>query len=106
MFRFSGSFVLWGGRAAADKCHWPVCGALAVFWPHWVCPGLQRVCFPGLYCSGFRLLYREWALSCVHFPGLSHSCSSFPALHKSADSVGPAFCAFPSHSSSGSQELD
>ena len=32
--------------------------------------------------------------------------SSFRVFHRSADSVGPAFCAFPSPSSSGSQELD
>ena len=32
--------------------------------------------------------------------------SSFRVLHKSTDSVGPAFCAFPGPSSSGSQELD
>ena len=32
--------------------------------------------------------------------------SSFRVLHKSTDSVGPAFCAFPSPSSSGSQEFD
>ena len=38
MFRFAGSVVLWGGRGTADKCHWPVWGALTVFRPHWVCP--------------------------------------------------------------------
>ena len=32
--------------------------------------------------------------------------SSFRVLHKSADSVGPAFCAFPGQSSSCSQELE
>ena len=32
--------------------------------------------------------------------------SSFRVLHKSTDSVGPAFCAFHGPSSSGSQELD
>ena len=60
-----------------------------------VCPRSRRVCFHGLHCSGFRLLYREWALSCVHFPGLSRSGSGSRVLHKGADSVGPAFCAFP-----------
>ena len=43
LFRFSCSVVLRGGRGPADKCHWPVWGALAVFRPHWVCPRLQRV---------------------------------------------------------------
>ena len=32
--------------------------------------------------------------------------SSFRVLHKSSDSVARAFCAFPSLSGSGSQELD
>ena len=32
--------------------------------------------------------------------------SNFRVFHKSADSVAPSFCAFPSLSSSGSQELD
>ena len=59
-----------------------------------------------LHCSGSRLLYREQALSCVYFPGLSCSGSSFGVLHKGSDSVWPVFCAFPSPSSSGSQELD
>ena len=106
MFRFICSVVLWGGRGAANNYHWPVWGALAVFQPHWVCPHSRRVCIPHLHCSGFRLLYRERALSCVHFPGLSRSGSGFQVLHKDAHSVGPAFCAFPSRSSSGDQELD
>ena len=83
-----------------------VWGALAVFRPHWVCPRSRRVCFPHLHCSGSRLLYREPALSCVHFPGLSHSGSGSWVFHKSTDSVGPVFFAFPRRSSSGSQELD
>ena len=37
----------------------------------------------------------KWALGCVHFPGLSHSGSGSWVLHKSKDSVGPAFCALP-----------
>ena len=41
MFRFACSAVLQGGRGAADKCHWRVWGALAVFRPHWVCPRSQ-----------------------------------------------------------------
>ena len=94
MFRFACSVVLWGGRGAADKCHWVVWGALAVFQPCWVCPRLQCVHFPRIHCSGSRLLYREWALSCVHFPGLSRSGSDFWVLHKGPDSVGPTFCVF------------
>ena len=37
-----------------------------------VCPHSRHVCFPPLHCSGSRLLYGEWALGCVHFPGPSH----------------------------------
>ena len=37
----------------------------------------------------------KWALGCMHFPGLSRSGSGSPVFHKGADSVGPAFCAFP-----------
>ena len=44
MFRFTCSVLLWGGRGAADKCHWPVWGALAVIRPHWVCPRSWQVC--------------------------------------------------------------
>ena len=33
------------------------------------------------------------ALGCMHFSGLSHSCSC--VLHKSTDLVGPVFCALP-----------
>ena len=46
-----------------------------MFRPHWVYPCSQNVCFPRLHCSGSRLLYRVWALCCVHFPGLSCSGS-------------------------------
>ena len=79
---------------------------LTVFRPHWVCPDSRHVCFPRLHCSGSKLVYREQALSCMHFPGLSHSGLCSPVLHKDADSVVPAFCAFPCPSSSGNQELD
>ena len=68
--------------------------------------GGRCVCFPCLHCSGSRLLSREQALCCVDFPGLSRSDSGFQVFHRSTDSVGPAFCAFPCRSSSGSQELD
>ena len=65
--------------------------------PHRVCPCSWRVCFPSLHCSGFRLLCREWALGCMHHPGLSHSCSGSQVLHKGTDLVGPALCALPRH---------
>ena len=34
------------------------CGVLTVYGPHWVCRTLRCVCFPGLHCSGSRLLCR------------------------------------------------
>ena len=93
------------GREGHCKYHWRVWGALAVFRPHWVCPRSRRVCFPRLHCSGSRLLCREWALSCVHIPDLNRSGSGSLVLHKGADLVGPAFCAFPGSSSSGDHLL-
>ena len=105
MFRFACSVMVWGGRGTADKYHWCVWGVLAVFWLHWVCPHSWHVCCPRLHCSGSRLLYREQALSCVHFPGLSHSGSCFRVLHKGADSFGPEFCAFPVRASQTARSL-
>ena len=40
--------------------------------------------------------YLEWALGCMHFPGLSWPGSGSQVLDKGADSVGPAFFALPS----------
>ena len=98
LFRFDGSVVLGGGRGAADKCHWPVWGALAVFQPHWDCPHSRVCAFP---------VYTAQAPGCSIWSGPCLVCSSsFRVFHKSADSVGPAFCAFPSRSSLGSQEFD
>ena len=87
LFRFACSVVLRGGGGAADKCRWPVWGALAVFRPHWVCPH-SRVCAFPVYTApppsgsiGGR--------SCVA------CCSSFWVLHKSADSVGACVLCLP-----------
>ena len=62
-------------------------------------PPLTGVCaFP---------VYTAQAPGCSIWNGPCIACgSSFRVLHKSADSVGPAFCDFPGRSSSGSQELD
>ena len=95
LFRLTCSVVLWGGRGTANKCPWCVWGVLAVSLPHWVCPRSRRVCFPGLHCSGSRLLCREQALGYMHFASLSCSGSGSRVLHKGTDSVGPAFCALP-----------
>ena len=52
-------------------------------------------------------VYTAQAPGCSIGSGPCVACgSSFRVLHKSTDSVGPAFCAFPGRSSSGSQELD
>ena len=39
--------------------------------------------------------YLSHTLGCVNFPGLSHSASGSRVLHRGADLVWPAFCAFP-----------
>ena len=95
--RFTGSVVLRRGRGAADRyrCVWV---ALTVFRPQWVCPH-SRVCALPIYTAQ--------APGCSIWSGPCVACDSrFWVFHQSADSVGPAFCAFPSLSSSGRQELD
>ena len=60
-------------------------------------PRSRCLCFPRLHCSGSQLLYGE--RPCV-------ACgSSFRVLHKSADSVGPAFCAFPTVATQAARSL-
>ena len=68
-----------------------------MFQPHWVCPAHGVCAFP---------VYTAQAPGCSIWSGLCIECSSsFRVLHKSADSVAPAFCAFPGLSGSGSQRL-
>ena len=95
---FTCSVLLRGGRGAADRY------LLCVGSTHRVpatlgLPPLTGVCAFPVYtaqAAGCSI----WSVPCV-------ACgSSFRVFHKSADSVGPAFFAFPSSSSSGSQELD
>ena len=58
---------------------------------------LTGVCSPRLHCSGSRLLLGNGP--CV-------VCgSSFRVLHKSADSVGPAFCAFSAGAAQAARSL-
>ena len=98
LFRFACSVMLQEGRGAADKCHWRVWGAFPVFRPHWVCPCSRVWALP---------IYTAQAPGCSIGSGPCVACgSSFWVLHKSADLIGPAFCAFPCPSSSGRQELD
>ena len=79
-----------------------------MFQPHWVHPHSCICAFP-IYtaqapgCPAGNCLRQ--ALGGMKFPGLSHSSSGSPVLHKGADSVGPAFCAFPGPSSSGARVL-
>ena len=98
LFRLSHSVVLRGGRTTAIRYPWRVWGVRVVYGPLWVCPSSQRVCFPGLHCSGSRLLCRNClkrALGCVHFPGLGCSGSGSRVVHRGTDSAGPGFCALP-----------
>ena len=98
LFSFPWSVVLQGGRGTADKSQWRVWGALTVFWPYWVCPHSRVCAFP---------IYTSQAPGCSIWSGPCIACGpSFRVVHKSADSVVPAFCAFPGPSSSGSQQLD
>ena len=58
LFRHTCSIVLQRGRNTANKYHWRVWGVLTVSGSHWVFPCSRPVCFPGLHCSGSRLLCR------------------------------------------------
>ena len=96
MFRFTSSVALRGGRSAADRycCVW---GALTVFQPHGVSPR-SRVCAVPVYTAQVP--------GCSIWSGPCIVCGySFWVLHKSADWLGPAVCAFPGQSISGSQEV-
>ena len=100
MVSYLGSLVQFSpatGRAgAADRCRC-VWGALAVFRPHWVCPVQGCLCVP---------VYTAQAPGCSIWSGPCAECGSiFRVLHKSADSIVPAFCVFPGLSGSGSQRL-
>ena len=87
-----------------------VCGASAC--SVWATQSLPQptVCvfFPVLYCSAFALHENclKRALHCVHFPGLSHSCSSrFQGTSQMQTQLGLLFVLFPGPSSSGDQVL-
>ena len=93
------TLVFWWveGGVLQTNNHWRVWGGLAVSRPHWVCPRSGMCAFP---------VYTAQAPGCSIASGPCVACgSSFRVLHKSADSVGPEFCAFSCPSSSGSQEL-
>ena len=97
-FRFASSVQSCCGEGGAlqtkQRCVW---GALTVLRPHWVCPAQGCLCFP---------VYTARAPGCSIWSGPCVECrSSFPVLHKSADLVAPAFCAFPGLSGSDCQRL-
>ena len=94
LLRLTCSVVLWGGRDTANKYCWHVCGVLAVYGPHWVCPrSRQRYVLPGSTLLSLQGALQghcpKRALHFMHFQGLSRSGSR--VLHKDTDSVGCAF---------------
>ena len=54
-----------------------------------------------LGCSAGNCL--RLALGCLYLPGLSRSGSGTRVVLRGADSIGPAFCAFPGPSGSGDE---
>ena len=97
LVRFAGSVALRGGRGAADRCHWRVWGALAVFWPHWVCPRSRRVLCPSTLLR-LPAASVERAPSCVRF--------QFSGIPQKRSLGWACVLCLPRSSSSGSQELD
>ena len=89
------------GREEHCKQIWQACvgqGVLIVYGPHRVFWSYGGVCFPGLHCSGCRVLKGycpKWALHFLHFPGPSCSGAGFWVHRKDADSVECAFCSLP-----------
>ena len=72
---------------------------------HLQCSG-HTGCAPA-HCTCAYPVYSARAPGCSIGSGPCIACgSNFQVLHKSTDSVGPAFCAFPGPSNSGSQEFD
>ena len=98
LFRFACSVVLWGGRGTADKCHWRVWGALAVFWPHWVCPRSRVCAFPVYTAQAPGCSIWSRALRGVQF-------QFWGSPQKRRLGWACVLC-LPCPSSSGSQELD
>ena len=67
-----------------------------MFRPHWFAPHRGVCAFP---------VYTAQAPGCSMWSRPCLECGCFQVLHKSADSVAPAFCAFPGLSGSGSQRV-
>ena len=97
LFRFACSAVLRGGRGAADKCHWRVWGALAVFWPHRVCPHSQLCVLSPSTPLGLQAALQGAGPAWRVVPGFGSSTKVRTRL---------GILCLPRPSSSGSQELD
>ena len=106
LFRFASSVQSCCGEGGALQTNIAVCGEHSLCSGHTgVCPAQGCLHFPRLHCSGSGCSI--WSGPCLE-SALStlRLGSSLRVLHKSADSVAPAFCAFLGLSCSGSQELD
>ena len=57
LFRSTCSVVLWGGRNTAKQISLACVGSAHSVWTTWFALAHSSVCFPGLHCSGSRLLY-------------------------------------------------
>ena len=98
-----------GGRGTRQASITGVCVVLTVSGPHWVCPAHGSVCFPGLHCSGSRLLCRGAVQS-----GPWVACPSqvwdaqvqgLGCSRKAQTRRGPRSVPFPGARSSGKQVL-
>ena len=98
LFRFASSVQSCCGEGGVLQTDIAVCGEHSPCSSHTGLAPYRGVCaFP---------VYTAQAPHCSIWSGPCVECgSSFPVLHKSADLVAPAFCAFPGPSGSGSQRL-
>ena len=98
LFRFASSVRSCCGEGGALQADITVCGE------HSPCSGHTGFALHRGVCA--FPVYTAQAPGCSIRSGPCVECgSSFPVLHKSADSVAPAFCVFPGLSGSGSQRL-
>ena len=98
LFRFASSVQSCCGEGGALQTDIAVCGQHSPCSGHTGFAPYRGVCaFP---------VYTAQAPGCSVWSGPCVECgSSFRVLHKSADSVAPAFCAFPGLTGPGSQRL-
>ena len=98
LFRFTSSVQSCCGEGGVLQTDVAVCGEHSPCSGHTGFPPYRGVCaFP---------VYTAQAPGCSIWSGPCVECGfSFRVLHKSTDSVAPAFCAFPGLRGSGSQRL-